>query len=79
MCDETDDCIRQRAYELWESEERPHGEDIRHWMLAEDEFHSRSAEEGSSTGNSDVGVLPNVKIMTREPRTADSIREITKQ
>ena len=38
MVDEKDECIRRRAYELWESEERPRGEDIRHWMQAENEF-----------------------------------------
>lgn len=30
--------IRRRAYELWESEERPQGEDIRHWMQAAQEL-----------------------------------------
>jgi hypothetical protein len=30
--------IRRRAYEIWESEERPVGEDLRHWMQASSEF-----------------------------------------
>jgi DUF2934 family protein len=27
--------IRKRAYEIWESEGRPHGRDMEHWLLAE--------------------------------------------
>ncbi|WP_312861912.1 DUF2934 domain-containing protein [Rhizobium sp. BK650] len=26
--------IRQRAYEIWEREGRPHGEDMKHWLQA---------------------------------------------
>ena len=29
--------IHRRAYELWESEGRPHGRDKAHWFLAEAE------------------------------------------
>lgn len=37
MEDDREKQIRRRAYELWESEERPQGEDIRHWMQAAQE------------------------------------------
>lgn len=30
--------ILQRAYEIWESEGRPHGRDQAHWLLAEAEI-----------------------------------------
>lgn len=30
--------ILQRAYEIWESEGRPHGRDKEHWFLAEAEL-----------------------------------------
>ena len=30
--------ILQRAYEIWESEGRPHGRDQAHWFLAEAEL-----------------------------------------
>lgn len=26
--------VRRRAYEIWEREGRPHGEDMRHWLQA---------------------------------------------
>ncbi len=29
-----EDRIRQRAYEIWEREGRPHGEDLKHWLRA---------------------------------------------
>ncbi len=29
-----EDRIRQRAYEIWEREGRPHGDDLKHWMQA---------------------------------------------
>ncbi len=31
---ENEDRIRQRAYEIWEQEGRPQGEDMRHWLQA---------------------------------------------
>jgi hypothetical protein len=30
--------VRLRAYEIWESEGRPHGRDTAHWLLAEAEL-----------------------------------------
>lgn len=30
--------IKQRAYEIWEEEGRPHGEDLRHWVKALEEI-----------------------------------------
>ena len=38
MENEKEDQIRRRAYEIWESEERPVGEDIRHWLQAYEEL-----------------------------------------
>ena len=32
------DRVRQRAYELWEREGRPHGRDGEHWKMAEKEI-----------------------------------------
>ena len=29
-----EDQIRQRAYQIWEREGRPHGDDLKHWMQA---------------------------------------------
>ncbi len=33
-----DERIRQRAYEIWEREGRPHGRDEEHWRMAVDEL-----------------------------------------
>jgi Protein of unknown function (DUF2934) len=58
VVDERDEQIRQRAYELWESEERPHGEGIRHWMQAEDEFHANELEKVASADSKPIEELP---------------------
>ena len=36
------DLIRRRAYEIWESEGRPHGRHVVHWLLAENEIRELS-------------------------------------
>ena len=38
--------ISRRAYELWESEGRPEGCDLRHWLQAEQELSARYANRG---------------------------------
>jgi hypothetical protein len=35
--------IRQRAYEIWEAEGRPHGRQMEHWLHAEAECQQASA------------------------------------
>lgn len=35
---DTSDLISLRAYQLWESEGRPHGRDLAHWLQAEREL-----------------------------------------
>jgi hypothetical protein len=35
---ERDERIRQRAYEIWEREGRPHGREADHWRMAVDEL-----------------------------------------
>jgi len=37
--------IRRRAYEIWESEGRPEGADLRHWQQACDELGGDSDDE----------------------------------
>ena len=38
MPPDRDERIRQRAYEIWEREGRPHGRDEEHWRMAVDEL-----------------------------------------
>ncbi|CCM76062.1 DUF2934 domain-containing protein [Rhizobium mesoamericanum] len=35
---EREENIRRRAYEIWEQEGRPHGQDMKHWLQAFKEF-----------------------------------------
>ncbi|HVS52715.1 MAG TPA: DUF2934 domain-containing protein [Opitutaceae bacterium] len=51
------DAISRRAYELWEQEGRPDGNDLRHWLQAEQELGERggsgaAASSSSATRNS---------------------------
>lgn len=45
------DAISRRAYEIWESEGRPEGCDLRHWLQAEQELGITSGSLGASAGN----------------------------
>lgn len=31
----TEDRVRKLAYQIWEAEGRPHGQDLRHWEMAQ--------------------------------------------
>jgi hypothetical protein len=38
--------IRERAHQLWEQAERPEGQDVEHWLAAEEQLRrERDAEE----------------------------------
>jgi hypothetical protein len=42
--------IRQRAYEIWESEGKPHGRDDEHWRRAEADIEKEGAHTGAMPG-----------------------------
>lgn len=42
------DRIRDRAYQLWEAEGRPHGRDQAHWLAAERELAAASGAAGEA-------------------------------
>jgi hypothetical protein len=42
------DAISRRAYELWESEGRPEGADLRHWLQAEQELNRGNTTTATS-------------------------------
>lgn len=44
----SEDRIRQRAYEIWEQEGRPHGEDMKHWLQAFQEIAASTETGGQS-------------------------------
>lgn len=39
-----DDLVRRRAYELWEADGRPHGQDQQYWFKAMAELASAAAK-----------------------------------
>lgn len=49
--------IRERAYELWEREGRPHGRHVDHWMQAEQEAQGRGGAEGAGRRGGDAGLF----------------------
>ena len=38
----------QRAYEIWQKEGCPHGQDIKHWLAAEREINGKAAPAGAT-------------------------------
>lgn len=42
--------IRKRAYEIWEQEGRPHGEDLKHWLKAFEEIGSEAQSTAKQSG-----------------------------
>ena len=49
--------IRERAYELWEREGRPHGRHIDHWVQAERETGGQGSEGLGRPGEGDGGLF----------------------
>ena len=40
----TESAIRDRAYQIWEAEGRPHGQDRAHWAMAESDLTVEAAK-----------------------------------
>jgi len=54
--------IRQRAYEIWEREGRPHGHEAEHWEKATREIETNEGKDGlngdiPSTGSASAGTM----------------------
>jgi hypothetical protein len=47
-----EDRIRQRAYEIWEREGRPQGEDMKHWLQAFQEIAASAEADGQAVKKS---------------------------
>jgi hypothetical protein len=62
--------IKQRAYELWEADGRPHGQDAHHWARAERELTQGGA--GRASARAANGRAPNgaAKASRPSPSTA---------
>ncbi len=47
--------IRQRAYEIWQSEGRPEGRDVEHWQRAEAEIMAEAGAAGEGSDRAPAG------------------------
>jgi hypothetical protein len=56
--------IRERAYEIWVSEGRPHGRDAEHWQKAEAEI---AAESGAAADHAAAGSKPGSEPQSAPP------------
>jgi hypothetical protein len=69
-----EEAIRQRAYEIWEQEDRPEGRDLTHWLRARTEILDRelaagaSLSEGGVMGDPPGGRGPYIPTTTPESR-----------
>lgn len=60
----SDDAIRERAYQIWEREGRPHGRDFEHWVMAQVELAAQGA------GNGGAGTARRARVTTPKPKVA---------
>ena len=58
--------IRERAYEIWVREGRPHGRDAEHWQKAEAEI---AAESGALADRAAAGSKPRTEAPSPPPVT----------
>jgi len=57
--------ISRRAYEIWEQEGRPHGQDMKHWLQAFKEFGEQADHAAGG-----VSAKPGAKTKSAKPRAA---------
>ncbi|KUM42897.1 DUF2934 domain-containing protein [Pseudomonas sp. EpS/L25] len=63
--------IRQRAYEIWEREGRPHGQDFEHWFRANRELEDQPDDNLTQVGGIQSSVAPPAaKPRSRSRKTA---------
>ena len=77
----SDDAIRDRAYQIWEREGRPHGHDFEHWVRAQVELIAETSTDTSGSkaaaarargANSKAG-LPNASAKSAVPKIVRSV------
>jgi hypothetical protein len=66
----SDDRIRERAYQIWEREGRPHGRDYDHWVQARVELVAEAALNDRPRKAVPVSSVPSAKqsVATRKAR-----------
>lgn len=63
--------IRQRAYEIWEQEGRPHGEDLKQWLQASQEI---GASLRADTRRARKSRSKNVAAIQASPKSKDKAK-----
>jgi hypothetical protein len=70
--------IRERAYEIWQREGRPHGRDAEHWRRAETEIeaedHARGEPETVAAGSAPLRSRRAAKPSRSSDKTSSSSR-----
>jgi hypothetical protein len=82
MANDREQEIRKRAYELWEQEGKPHGNDLRHWLKALEQFGKGAAPPAKSKRTARPKASAEIPAETvpqaKKPRTTkDPAVEIT--
>ena len=63
--------IRERAYQIWEREGRPHGRDFEHWVQAQVELVAEAAKGNDARK---AGPPPAAKTAAAKPSRSDGGR-----
>jgi hypothetical protein len=70
MGHEIEDRIRLRAYELWEREGRPAGNDLQFWLIAEAEVLEEPVKAVRALAAEVAATLPRLAPRKRKPKAA---------
>ncbi|MGV0818959.1 DUF2934 domain-containing protein [Martelella sp. AMO21009] len=54
MSDDMNAKIQERAYAIWEREDRPEGKHLDHWFCAQSEIEVESASDGGQSASADA-------------------------
>jgi hypothetical protein len=79
MEDDQEELIRRRAYEIWEQEGRPTGEDMRHWLQAWLELEKTNGEIDRTSEAVQGEAVKNVDVPKPAPAQKKSASSITGQ
>lgn len=64
--------VREFAYQIWESEGRPHGQDARHWEMAQKLAESEVRLKGAVVSDHEQSVTPKKSVKTKKTAQPDT-------
>jgi hypothetical protein len=74
MDSDTETCIRERAYEIWVREGRPHGRQVAHWEQAKAEIATEDAARGAQAPATETPDTPEVAAAPAAPAASAPVR-----